>query len=48
MTIPVPGGIFVMLIILATFFGLYELLGLLLGLSIGKIFTPQESPRDRE
>jgi len=46
--IPVPGGIFVMLIILAAFFGLYELLGLLLGLSIGKIFTPQESPRDRE
>lgn len=46
--IPVPAGIFTMLIIFAIFFGLYELLGLLLGLTIGKIFTPQESLRDRE
>lgn len=46
--IPVPAGIITMLIVLAILFGLYELLGLLLGLSIGKIFTSQDSPRDRE
>lgn len=46
--IPAPIGVFAMLIVLAAFFGLYELLGLLLGLSIGKLFTSQESPRDRE
>lgn len=40
--IPMPVGIFAMLIFLAIFFGLYELLSLLLGLSIGKIFTPQD------
>ncbi|MGC1396097.1 MAG: hypothetical protein WA828_17695 [Coleofasciculaceae cyanobacterium] len=45
---PIPLGIFTMLIVFAGFFGLYELLGLLLGLTIGKIFTPQESSRDRE
>lgn len=46
--IPVPLGIFAMLIVLAVFFGLYELLGLLLGLAIGKIITPKESQSDGE
>lgn len=45
--IPAPIGVFAMLIVLATLFG-YELLGLLLGLSIGKLFTPQKSYGDRE
>lgn len=47
-TMPMPIGIFAMLIIFAVFFGLYELLGLLLGLTIGKIFIPQKSDRDAE
>jgi hypothetical protein len=45
---PMPLGIFAMLIVLAVFFGLYELLGLLLGLTIGKLFTPQASSDDLE
>lgn len=45
---PMAGGIFAMLIVLAALFGLYELLGLLVGLTIGKIFIPQESEHDAE
>lgn len=40
--IPIPLGIFSVLIVLSVFLGLYELLGLLLGLSIGKIFPTKE------
>jgi len=39
--IPVPVGMFLMLIIMAMIFGLYELLSLLLGLMIGKLITPK-------
>jgi hypothetical protein len=43
-----PLGILAMLIVLAVFFGLYELLSLLLGLTIGKIITPQENDSENE
>ncbi len=37
--IPIVGGIFAMILVLAVFFGLYELLGFLLGLMIGKLIN---------
>jgi hypothetical protein len=41
--IPVAGGIFAMLLVLSILFGLYELLGCLMGLIIGKIFNSREN-----
>lgn len=44
--IPMVGGIFLMIVVLAIFFGLYELVGFLLGLMIGKIINFSDSRSD--
>ena len=40
--IPMAGGILTMIFVLAILFGLYELLGFLLGLTIGKIINVKD------